>query len=127
MQESQQNAQYSELVGKVEVFANEKSSSGELKHPHFEKLRERMGRLVNAGEAKDLKQAYNMALRLDEDLYKEAIQSERKAVATKEEERRKVAVEKAKRAKPSSSGPPPRGSVKQSGLDDLLRDSIASI
>jgi hypothetical protein len=127
MQESQQNAQYSELVGKVEGFANEKSSSGELKHPHFEKLRERMGRLVNAGEAKDLKQAYNMALRLDEDLYKEAIQSERKAVATKEEERRKVAVEKAKRAKPSSSGSPPRGSVKQSGLDDLLRDSIASI
>ena len=48
-------------------------------------------------------------------------------MANKEDERRKVAVEKAKRAKPSSSGAPPKGSVKQSDLDGLLRDSIQNI
>jgi len=127
MEQSQQQERYGQLVNKVEDFANQKDKSGDLLYPHFEKLRERMGRLVNSGETTDLKQAYNMALRLDEDLYKQTLESERKAVANKEEERRKVAVEKAKRAKPSSSGAPPKGSVKQSDLDGLLRDSIQNI
>ena len=86
-----------------------------------------MGRLVNSGETTHLSDAYNMALRLDEGLYKKALEAERKVVANKEDERRKVAVEKAKRAKPSSSGAPPKGSVKQSDLDGLLRDSIQNI
>ena len=127
MEQSQQDAQYNQLVTKVEDFANEKDSNGDLKFPHFEKLRERMGRLVTSGETTDLQQAYNMALRLDDGLYKQTLASERKAVANKEEERRKAAVQKAKRAKPSSSGAPPRGSVKQSDLDGLLRDSISTM
>ena len=127
MQQSQLNAQQQQLVDQVESFATLKDAKGNLKHPHFEKVRERMGRLVNAGETTDLAQAYDMALRLDDDLYKETISQERKAVAQKEEDRRKAAVEKAKKAQPiRGSGSPPSGSVKTSDLDDILRSSIGS-
>jgi len=127
MQQSQANAQQQQLVDQVESFATLKDAKGSLKHPHFEKVRERMGRLVNAGETTDLAQAYKMALRLDDDLYKETISNERKDVAKREEDRRKAAVEKAKKAQPiRGSGSPPGGSVKPSDLDDILRSSIGT-
>ena len=127
MQQSQVMAQQQQLVDQVEGFAIAKDAKGNIKHPHFEKLRERMGRLVNAGETTDLEQAYNMALRLDDDLYKETIANERKAVTKKEEDRRKMAVEKAKKVQPTrGSGTPPSGSVKASDLDDILRKSIGT-
>jgi hypothetical protein len=127
MQQSQVNAQQQQLVDQVESFATVKDAKGNLKHPHFEKVRERMGRLVNAGETTDLEAAYGMALRLDDDLYKETIANERKDVAEKENGRRKAAVEKAKKSQPvRGSGAPPGGSVKPSDLDDILRSSIGS-
>jgi len=127
MQQSQLNAQQQQLVDQVESFATVKDAKGGLKHPHFEKLRERMGRLVNAGETTDLEAAYNMALRLDDDLYKETIANERKSVSKQEEARRKAAVEKAKKAQPTRGGAAlPGGSVKPSDLDDILRKQIGS-
>ena len=127
MEQTQQQERYGQLVGTVETFAKEKDSAGNPKYPHFDKLRERMGRLVNSGETTDLGKAYNMALRMDDGLYKQVIESARSAVSRKEDDRRKAAVEKAKRAKPASSGAPPRGSVKQSDLDGILRDSIQGV
>ena len=127
MQQLQVNAQQQQLVDQVESFATVKDTKGNLKHPHFEKVRERMGRLVNAGETTDLEAAYSMALRLDDDLYKETIANERKDVAEKENGRRKAAVEKAKKSQPvRGSGAPPGGSVKPSDLDNILRNSIGS-
>jgi len=127
MQQSQVNAQQQQLVDQVEAFAASKDAKGNLKHPHFEKVRERMGRLVNAGETTDLEAAYGMALRLDDELYKEIIANERKDVAEKENGRRKAAVEKAKKSQPvHGSGSPPGGTVKQADLDNILRNSIGS-
>ena len=127
MQQSQTMAQQQQLVDQVESFATAKDAKGNLKHPYFEKLRERMGRLVNAGETTDLDEAYTMALRLDNDLYNETIANERKAVAKKEDNRRKAAVEKAKKVQPTrGNGALPSGSVKPSDLDDILRTSIGT-
>jgi hypothetical protein len=127
MQQSQVMAQQQQLVDQVESFSAAKDAKGNLKHPHFEKLRERMGRLVNAGETTDLDEAYGMALRLDNDLYKEAIANERNDVSKKEDDRRKAAVQKAKKIQPTRGhGALPSGSVKQSDLDDILRSSIGS-
>ena len=83
-----------------------------------------MSRLVTAGETQDLQTAYEMALRLDDELYKETLENERKAVSKKEEERRKAAVDKAKKTRPSQSTAPPKGAVVASGLDDILCDTI---
>ena len=68
--------------------------------------------------------AYDMALRLDEYLFKEKLANERKDVSKKEEEKRKAAVDKAKKTRPSQSTAPPKGAVMASGLDDILRDTI---
>ena len=127
MQQSQVMAQQQQLVDQVESFSTAKDAKGNLKHPHFEKLRERMGRLVNAGEPTDLNEAYGMALRLDNDLYNEAITNERNAVSKKADDRRKAAVQKAKKIQPTRGhGALPGGSVKPSDLDDILRNSIGS-
>jgi len=127
MQQSQVMAQQQQLVDQVESFSTAKDAKGNLKHPHFEKLRERMGRLVNAGETTDLNEAYGMALRLDNDLYNEAIANERNDVSKKADDRRKAAVQKAKKIQPTRGhGALPGGSVKSSDLDDILRNSIGS-
>ena len=127
MQQSQVMAQQQQLVDQVESFSTAKDAKGNLKHPHFEKLRERMGRLVNAGETTDLEEAYGKALRLDNDLYNEAITNERNAVSKKADDRRKAAVQKAKKIQPTRGhGALPGGSVKPSDLDDILRNSIGS-
>jgi hypothetical protein len=127
MQQSQVMAQQQQLVDQVESFSTAKDAKGNLKHPHFEKLRERMGRLVNAGETTDLEEAYGKALRLDNDLYNEAITNERNAVSKKADDRRKAAVQKAKKIQPTRGhGALPGGSVKPSDLDDILRTSIGS-
>jgi len=65
---------------------------------------------------------------MDDDLFKQTLQAERKAVATQEESRRKAAVDKAKKAAPGrTSGTPPSGSVKESDLDSILRSTIGEV
>ena len=128
LKQGQINREHHQLVGQVEGFATETDSKGNLKHPHFEAVRERMGRLVNAGETTDLQEAYEKAVRMDDDLFKQTLQAERKAVATQEEGRRKAAVDKAKKAAPGrTSGTPPSGSVKESDLDSILRSTIGEV
>jgi len=126
--QGQINREQQHLVGQVEGFATEQDSKGNLKHPHFEAVRERMGRLVKAEETTDLQVAYEMAVRMDDNLYKKSIEAERKAVATQEEGRRKAAVDKAKKAAPGrTSGTPPSGSVRDSDLDSILRSTIGEV
>ena len=128
LKQGQINREHHQLVGQVEGFATETDSKGNLKHPHFEAVRERMGRLVNAGETTDLQEAYEKAVRMDDNLFKQTLQAERKAVATQEEGRRKAAVDKAKKAAPGrTSGTPPSGSVKESDLDSILRSTIGEV
>ena len=114
-----------QVVGQVEAFAAEKDSKGNLKRPHFEAVRERMGRLITAGETTDIQEAYEKAVRMDDDLYKQSIDAERRAVAKQEDSRRQAAVDKAKKAAPGrTSGAPPSGVLKESDLDSILRSTI---
>jgi hypothetical protein len=122
--QSQHQDRYQSLENVVVKFANEKTANGELKHPHFEQVRERMSRLVTAGETQDLSKAYDMALRLDDGLYKETLEKERLTVSNKEDAKRKAAIDKAKKTRPSRSASPPNGVVTSTGLDEILRDKI---
>ena len=108
----------------VEQFSMKTSTDGKLMHPHFDKVRVKMGNLIDAGEAKGLDEAYSKAVRLDDDLYAEAIKSSKLSVKQQEDSKRKAAVEKARKVKPSGSANPPKGSVKASDLDSLLMTSI---
>jgi hypothetical protein len=108
----------------VEQFSMKTNTDGKLMHPHFDKVRVKMGNLIDAGEAKGLDDAYSKAVRLDDDLYAEAIKSSKLSVKQQEDSKRKAAVDKARKVKPSGSANPPKGSIKASDLDSLLRTSI---
>lgn len=108
----------------VEQFSNKTNAEGKLMHPHFDKVRVKMGNLIDAGEAKGLDDAYSKAVRLDDDLYAEAIKTSKLSVKKQEDSKRKAAVEKARKVKPSGSANPPKGSVVASDLDSLLMTNI---
>lgn len=108
----------------VEQFSTKTDANGNLLHPHFDKVRVKMGNLIDAGEAKGLDDAYAKAVRLDDDLYAEALKQSQLSVKKQEDSKRKKAVEKARKVKPSASANPPKGSVKASDLDSLLMTNI---
>lgn len=108
----------------VEQFSTKTDAEGKLVHPHFDKVRVKMGNLIDAGEAKGLDDAYAKAVRLDDDLYAEALKASQLSVKKQEDSKRKKAVEKARKVKPSASANPPKGSVKASDLDSLLMTNI---
>lgn len=108
----------------VEQFSTKTDANGNLLHPHFDKVRVKMGNLIDAGEAKGLDDAYAKAVRLDDDLYAEALKASQLSVKKQEDSKRKKAVEKARKVKPSASANPPKGSVKASDLDSLLMTNI---
>ena len=109
----------------INNFAQSKDDKGNLKYPHFNKLRIKMGNLIDAGEAQGLEDAYAKAVRLDDELYKQSLDAQRKSAKAEEDARRKAAVEKAKKVRPRTATAPPTGSVKASNLDDLLIESIS--
>src|SRR5690606_3224369 len=53
-QNAQQQAEAARIKGEMEAFAKD--------HPHFEKVRLHMGALIQAGTAKGLQEAYDMAV-----------------------------------------------------------------
>tara|TARA_X000001382_G_scaffold130738_1_gene126712 strand:- start:738 stop:1868 length:1131 start_codon:yes stop_codon:yes gene_type:complete len=108
----------------VEQFSTKTDAEGKLVHPHFDKVRVKMGNLIDAGEAKGLDDAYAKAVRLDDDLYAQALKASQLSIKKQEDSKRKKAVEKARKVKPSASANPPKGSVKASDLDSLLMTNI---
>ena len=108
----------------INAFSTATDDKGNLKHPHFDKVRAKMGNLIDAGEAKSLQDAYAKAVRLDDDLYNQSLEAQRKSAKAEEDAKRKAAVEKAKKVRPRTATAPPSGSVKPSDLDSLLLDSI---
>ena len=124
----QQNLQSArqQTENQISTFAQSKDEKGNLKYPHFEQVRVKMGNLIDAGEAKGLEDAYAKSIRLDDNLYKQSLDSQRKSAKAEEDARRKAAVEKAKKVRPRTATTPPSGSVKNSDLDSLLMESISS-
>jgi len=81
----------------VNNFANAKDSNGELKYPHFEKVRKDMA-IFYPDRTQSLDEAYQRALRLNDELFEE----EKKRIEKGAESKRKEQVEKAKKLKRQS-------------------------
>ncbi len=104
-----------------------KDESGQPKFPHFERVAKTMIQLVATNQADTWDSAYSKAVRLDDDLYKQTVETERKSVAEQAEKARLDAVEKAKKAghvKTSSTSP--KGASQVKGLDALLSSALES-
>ena len=99
-QTQQQNMQQQSTQSLIDQFAAEKDESGNVKYPHFEAVRNRMGALINSNDAKDLPTAYDMAVYADPKLRQEMLDN----YATKKTQQtvKTDAVKKAKKAQRST-------------------------
>jgi hypothetical protein len=112
------------LSGQIEAFSKKADSDGNLQYPHFEAVRQSMGSLIQSGQAKELEDAYEKAIRLDDDLFKQTLDAERKKAEATETNRRNEAVEKAKKVQSKKGSRPSGGTTQSNNLDDLIGASI---
>jgi hypothetical protein len=113
-----------DISGQIDAFSKKADADGNPKYPHFESVRYAMGSLIQTGQAKELEDAYDKAVRLDDDLFKQTLSAERKKSEAAETNRRNEAVEKAKKVQPRKSSRPSGGVTKSNNLDDLIGASI---
>lgn len=108
------------------ALALTKDDSGQPKFPHFERVRQPMLQLVINGQADTWEQAYSRAIRLDDELFKETVEAERKRERDALEKARQEAVDKAKKAGPiSRSNAAPNGAVERKGVDAHIEAAMA--
>jgi len=105
--QTQQQREQAEIASKIEDF--------KANAPHFEELRNSMAGILQAGMAKDLKDAYDKALRLNDDLWK--AEQARQAEAAEKERLTKLAAKKATAVSPKSSAPTGRPGGVSGGKD----------
>ena len=104
----------------IEDFEAARDAAGQPQYPHFQTVKADMALLLDAGKAQDLKSAYQMALRLHDDLWQaEQAAPQRAAEAARLEATRKaVAAAKGsavsvKSATPASAGAAPKGTRRE--------------
>lgn len=121
LQDTIENSEQQKLKSEIDAFSQAKDQNGQILHPHFDRVRETMGRLLDSSQAIDLETAYAKAVRLDDELFKQTVESERKRVADEADKARQEAVDKAKRAQPTrSSDGSPKLTAERKGLDAHL-------
>ena len=99
-QTQQQQSVQQSTQSMIDQFAAQTDDNGNPAHPHFEQVRSVMGTLINAGNAPDLKTAYEMAVYADPNLRQQEMQ--RFAAKQSQSEVKKEAVKKAKKAQRST-------------------------
>lgn len=108
------------INNEITQFEQAKDASGNPLYPHYKTVRPDMALLLQAGKANDLKSAYEMSLRLHDDLFQSVQEEKRKAddIARQEAQRKAVQVAKGnsvsvKSATPASTGAAPKGSRRE--------------
>ncbi len=123
----QQQVQQERLRAQAEFDAIglTKDDNGNLKYPHFGRVKQTMVKLVANDLAETWDKAYSIAVRGDDELYQQTVASERQSAAAKVEADRVAAVEKAKKAGPVRTSPSaPGGGTQRKGLDAILGDAL---
>lgn len=123
-QRAQQEQASASLASQIETFATEKDAGGNLKHPHFDTLRERMGALITSGQAQNLNDAYEQAAWLDPSVRKELLEQQTAAQKSEEERKRKEALDKARKAGTAPKGTAPGNQNMPDDLDGILNYAI---
>ena len=118
-QQQAQNMQKQEVQTLIDNFQTAKDEDGNLKHPHFEAVQNQMAALVGSGQAKDIAEAYDMAVFANPStrakvLEEQAKQKEEQAKKETQQEVKAEAVQKAKkqqRVNVKGSGTPSNSAV----------------
>lgn len=115
----QQQEQHNRLIEEVRAFETAVDEQGNPKHPHFNRVFDRMIGLARGGLAQSLQDAYEMAVSLDPELQAEITQQKAQAQAATQTAEAKRAVEASRTVRSKSvaeSSPPERS----------LRDELAA-
>lgn len=109
----------------IDEFKGRKSDKGDLLHPHFETVRESIGRLLKSGAADTLEKAYAIALATDDKLQAQIKADAATADKKRQEAEAKDKADKARRLQRSdisaSSG---ASSSRGRTLDDSLNEAL---
>lgn len=108
-----------------DALGQAKDQSGQAKFPHFERVKQTMIQLVASGQTDTWDNAYSKSVRLDDDLYKQTVETERNRVAADAEKQRLEAVEKAKKAQPVKSSDGSLGGRQLKGLDAHIAGAMS--
>lgn len=95
--------QEQQIQTQLTSFQNEKDDSGNLKHPFFDQVKQRMGQVIQSGAANSLEQAYQMAIAGDSELSAKQVQLIKEAEEKKRREEAKRAGRAARQVQGSSS------------------------
>jgi hypothetical protein len=114
-----------DISKEITNFEQAKDSSGNALYPHYQTVRPDMALLLQAGKANDLKSAYNMALRLHDDLFASEQEAKRKAddTARLEAQRKAVAVAKGNSVSVRSATPASTGAAPKTSRREALSDA----
>jgi hypothetical protein len=121
-QRAQHDATMADQHRIISDFAQTKTADGAAAYPHFEQVRVTMSNLLQANEAKSLKDAYDMAVWARPDLRERILADQRKAEdAKREADARKAAEDARKRAVSVKSNPSMASTAAPAGS---LRDEL---
>ena len=113
------------LNDEIASFETAKDAAGNTLHPHYSMVRDDMALLLEAGKAQDLKSAYNMALRLHDDLFEAEQEAKRKAddTARLDAQRKAVAAAKGSAVSVRSATPASAGAAPKKGIRAQLEEA----
>ncbi len=122
-----ENRLTAEASSYVQQFAQQKNQDGSLAYPFFDVVRGQMGQLIeasrNTGRILSMEEAYKQAVAPIEQRFA----AEAANRAKRDDEQRKAALEKAKRAAPvKTSGIAPGGNGKAASLDDAISSALST-
>ena len=119
-QHTAQQQTITEAQSQIDAFAADPA------HPYFENVKQSMGALINAGQAADLKDAYEKACWLNPDIRAETINREAEAANQKRQQEAEAARSKAEQAAKSVAGDPGGDYSPSSSPKSTLRDELAA-
>jgi len=126
LQNKSQLSERSRAEHEFKAVASTKDESGNLKYPHFDRVRDSMLRLVANGTSDTWEDAYTRSVRLDDELYSETLETEKKNAIETAEKQRREALDKAKGARPvKSSSHALNGKTTGGDLDSVISGAIA--
>lgn len=115
-----------EAKSDLQRFQEAKDGSGNPLYPHYERVRDDMALLLEHGKAQDLKSAYDVAIRMHDDIWTQE-QSARQAAAQQSVQKghqRQVAQAKAAAVSPKTATPGSAGSQKATGIRAAIESAV---
>lgn len=125
-QSAQEQREQQELLSQIDRVKLEKGSNGQLLRPHFDEVKAQMSGLLSAGIAQDLPDAYEKAVRMNDQLWQQQQAIQAQAATAQRVAQSQAVVQKAKASavSPRSASPSATGDTAAKGRRAALEASL---